>query len=96
MDIIDAVKSVVNALPNPVGCITLQCFKQENGEIQFIEINPRFGGGIPLSIEAGANFPLWVTKLCQGEAFMEEDYSWTENVIMLRFDEAVFLESTVS
>lgn len=91
--IINAVKEVVKKLPNPVGCITLQCFKKENGEITFIEINPRFGGGIPLSIEAGANFPLWVVQMCQGETFREQDFSWTENLMMLRYDEAVFMES---
>lgn len=92
-DIITAVKQVVKSLPGPVGCITLQCFKKENGEITFIEINPRFGGGIPLSIEAGADFPLWVLQMCSGEAFSEEDYNWRENLTMLRYDEAVFTES---
>ncbi|XZF76223.1 ATP-grasp domain-containing protein [Bacillus sp. AL-1R] len=93
--IINAVKDVVKVLPDPVGCITLQCFKQENGEITFIEINPRFGGGIPLSIEAGANFPLWVINMCQGEIFTEEDFSWTENLMMLRYDEAFFMEKVI-
>lgn len=92
-DIINAVQQVVKFLPGPVGCITLQCFKKENGEITFIEINPRFGGGIPLSIEAGANFPLWVLQICSGETFSEEDYNWRENLTMLRYDEAVFTES---
>lgn len=91
-DIIKAVENVVKVLPNPVGCITLQCFKQENGEITFIEINPRFGGGIPLSIEAGANFPLWTIQMCQGEAFTEQDFEWKENFTMLRYDEAIFTE----
>lgn len=92
-DIIAAVQQVVKSLPGPVGCITLQCFKKENGEITFIEINPRFGGGVPLSIEAGANFPLWVLQICSGETFSEEDYNWRENLTMLRYDEAVFTES---
>ncbi|MGW6192114.1 ATP-grasp domain-containing protein [Bacillus cereus] len=92
-EIIKAVESVIKVLPNPVGCITLQCFKKKDGEITFIEINPRFGGGIPLSIEAGANFPLWTIKMCQGEVFAEKDFSWKENLTMLRYDEAVFMES---
>lgn len=91
-DIITAVRHAVKALPGPVGCITLQCFKKDNGEITFIEINPRFGGGIPLSIEAGANFPLWVLQVCSGGTFSEEDYSWRENLTMLRYDHAVFTE----
>ncbi|MFB5252946.1 ATP-grasp domain-containing protein [Bacillus mycoides] len=93
-EIIKAAESVIKALPNPVGCITLQCFKKEDGQITFIEINPRFGGGIPLSIEAGANFPLWTIEMCQGEMFTERDFNWRENLTMLRYDEAVFTEST--
>jgi carbamoyl-phosphate synthase large subunit len=92
-EVIQAVEYVVKSLPGPIGCITLQCFKKENGEITFIEINPRFGGGIPLSIEAGANFPLWTIQMCSGEIFREMDFNWRENLTMLRYDEAVFTES---
>lgn len=91
-EIIEAVERVIQALPNPSGCITLQCFKKDNGEIVFIEINPRFGGGIPLSIEAGANFPLWSIQMVQGLVFTEQDFNWRENVMMLRYDEATFTE----
>ncbi|MFY0758460.1 ATP-grasp domain-containing protein [Metabacillus dongyingensis] len=90
--IVNAVKEVVKHLPQPAGCITIQCFKKNNGEISFIEINPRFGGGIPLSIQAGANFPLWTIQAAKGEIFTIEDYSWVENLTMLRFDEAIFTE----
>ncbi|PQZ57248.1 MULTISPECIES: ATP-grasp domain-containing protein [Bacillus] len=93
IEIIKAAETVIKALPNPIGCITLQCFKKEDGQITFIEINPRFGGGIPLSIEAGANFPLWTIKMCQGEVFIDKDFNWRENLTMLRYDEAVFMES---
>ncbi|GAB6455648.1 ATP-grasp domain-containing protein [Bacillus luti] len=94
IEIITAAETVIKALPNPIGCITLQCFKKGDGQITFIEINPRFGGGIPLSIEAGANFPLWTIEMCQGEMFTEQDFNWRENLTMLRYDEAVFTEST--
>lgn len=92
LSIIKAVEKVVKVLPDPVGCLTLQCFKKVNGDIIFIEINPRFGGGIPLSIEAGANFPLWTIKSSRGEQFLNKDFSWKENLTMLRFDEAIFTE----
>ncbi|GGD73310.1 ATP-grasp domain-containing protein [Paenibacillus nasutitermitis] len=89
--VIRAVRQVVSALPGPVGCITLQCFKQTSGEITFIEINPRFGGGIPLAIEAGADFPLWTLMLGRGERFSgERDDSWDEDLTMLRYDDAFF------
>ncbi|MFD2613945.1 ATP-grasp domain-containing protein [Paenibacillus gansuensis] len=88
--IIEAVERVVRVLPGPAGCLTLQCFKQDNGEITFIEINPRFGGGIPLSIEAGADFPLWTLQLARGEQFADTDFSWGDEITMLRYDDAVY------
>jgi carbamoyl-phosphate synthase large subunit len=91
--IIREVEKVVKKLPGAIGCITIQCFKKVDGEITFIEINPRFGGGIPLSIEAGANFPLWIIEMYSGNSFKEHDFSWKENLTMLRFDEAIFTES---
>lgn len=88
--IIEAAKRVAECLPGPVGCITLQCFKQENGDISFIEINPRFGGGVPLSIAAGADLPLWTIRMCRGMDLGEPDYSWKDNLSMFRYDDAVF------
>jgi carbamoyl-phosphate synthase large subunit len=90
--IINAVENVVKKLPGAVGCITLQCFKKEDGEITFIEINPRFGGGVPLAIKAGANFPKWTIDLIDEKVFNETDFSWQEGLTMLRYDEAVFTE----
>jgi carbamoyl-phosphate synthase large subunit len=94
LQIIKATEKVMKALPGPMGCITLQCFKKKGtNEIVFIEINPRFGGGIPLSIKAGANFPLWTIQMGQGETFEEPDYNWSDNLTMLRYDQAVFVEN---
>ncbi|MFD1359130.1 ATP-grasp domain-containing protein [Fictibacillus halophilus] len=90
--IINAVEDVMKKLPGAVGCITLQCFKKEDGEITFIEINPRFGGGVPLAIKAGANFPKWTIDLIDETVFNKTDLSWQEGLTMLRYDEAVFTE----
>jgi carbamoyl-phosphate synthase large subunit len=90
--VIEAVKSVVEKLPGPAGCITIQCFKKADGDIVFIEINPRFGGGIPLSIAAGANFPLWTMEIALGRTFAEEDWTWQDGYMMLRYDDAVFMK----
>jgi carbamoyl-phosphate synthase large subunit len=90
--IIDAVVDVMGKLEGVVGCINLQCFKKDNGEIVFIEINPRFGGGAPLSIHAGANLPKWTIALIEGLTFSDFDFSWRDGVTMLRYDDAVFTE----
>ena len=51
---------LVKTLGAGPGVITLQLFLTGDGKIKFVEINPRFGGGVPLSIKAGANFPKWI------------------------------------
>ncbi len=53
-----------------VGAITVQLIRgrkidDTEDKDYFIEINPRYGGGAPLSIKAGANSPLAVIKLLQ-------------------------------
>ena len=72
------------------GCITLQVFKNKIDTIIGIEINPRFGGGFPLSYLAGANFPRWIIKeylLNLPVAVYKED--WKDNTLMLRYDAEV-------
>jgi carbamoyl-phosphate synthase large subunit len=91
-DVIKAVEDLVKVLPGPQGCITIQCFKQGDGQIKFIEINPRFGGGVPLTIQAGANIPSWIIKMCKGEEINIKEENWRENIMMLRYDEAIFME----
>ena len=45
------------------GCVTLQVFvNMDTKQLYGIEINPRFGGGYPLSYLAGANFPNWAIR----------------------------------
>lgn len=44
------------------GPINLQCFELDNGEIKFIEINPRIAGGMALSFAATENWVEIVMK----------------------------------
>lgn len=64
---------------------------RERIEIRAGEINPRFGGGYPLSYAAGANYP----ELLIREYFLHQqiDYSdeWKDDLLMLRYDDAVFI-----
>lgn len=73
-----------------VGPMTIQCFKQQNGHIVFLEINPRFGGGVPLSIEAGADYAKCIKEMLQG-GNIERQHN-VKPLKMLRFDQAIFLE----
>ncbi len=74
------------------GVITIQCFVNGNGETRFIEINPRFGGGIPLSIHAGADFPKWILSELRGENPDISPECWEDGMYMLRYDEAVWCD----
>ncbi len=74
------------------GCICGQFFyNKKNNDVVGIEINPRFGGGYPLSYAAGANYPEFLIR----EYFLDESiqYSdfWTDNMLMLRYDDAIFI-----
>jgi len=62
-EIMDAGRRVVEALGTSVrGLVTLQCIVTPARRIRFIEINPRFGGGAPLGIAAGAEYPGWLME----------------------------------
>jgi len=81
---------LVEALGACVGVITLQCFLTDDGAVKFIEINPRFGGGVPLAIRAGANFPKWIIQEHLGDRPSIDPDAWKCGLVMLRYDDAVF------
>ncbi len=91
--LIAAAKHVVESLPGAFGCITIQCFLQPNGEIIFIEINPRFGGGYPLSYRAGADFPSWIVQSLTGDNPKVAIDEWEDGLAMLRYDDAIFVKA---
>jgi carbamoyl-phosphate synthase large subunit len=68
-------------------------FLTGDGKIKFVEINPRFGGGVPLSIKAGANFPKWILQESLGEKTNIRFNGFKDNLIMLRYDGEVWLEN---
>lgn len=84
-------KKVVDVLPGAMGCITVQCFLTPNDEIKFIEINPRFGGGFPLSLQAGADFPRWIIEMMLGKNPEITIDGWQDGIVMLRYDDAIFV-----
>lgn len=89
--LITAGKKVVELLPGARGCITVQCFLTPSNEIKFIEINPRFGGGYPLSYQAGADFPRWIIEMTLGKEPDISIDSWQDGLAMLRYDDAIFV-----
>ena len=90
--IMDAGKRVVEALgPSVRGLVTLQCIVTADRRIRFIEINPRFGGGAPLGIAAGADYPAWlIQELCGQTPEIDFD-GFRHGLCMLRYDWSVFV-----
>jgi len=89
-EIIQQSMRLVEALGECCGVITLQCFLTPSGDIKFIEINPRFGGGVPLAIRAGADFPLWLIEEHLGRRPDIQPGDWQDGLLMLRYDAGVF------
>ncbi len=90
-EIMQQSKRLVEKLGAGPGVITIQCFLTRDEQVKFIEINPRFGGGVPLSIKAGANFPLWILQLWQGQKPDIKLDGWRDGLVMLRYDDEVWL-----
>ncbi|HPT76551.1 MAG TPA: carbamoyl phosphate synthase-like protein, partial [Defluviitaleaceae bacterium] len=76
-----------------VGPLTLQCIEDSKGEIYWIEINPRFGGGVPLSIEAGIDYGKMIKEWAEGKLVESQMGKFKPNLLMLRYDDAIFLEN---
>ncbi|MBN2128133.1 MAG: ATP-grasp domain-containing protein, partial [Sedimentisphaerales bacterium] len=74
------------------GVVTLQLFLTRRNQIKFIEINPRFGGGVPLSIRAGADFPRWILQELAGKRPRIGFDKFQDGLVMLRYDAEVWLE----
>ena len=71
----------------PCGPMTVQLIRDDDGVDWFIEINPRFGGGAPLSMKAGARSAEAILKLMDGEAIEEQQIA--DGAIYSRFDQSV-------
>ena len=91
-DLMQATVRLAESLDGLWGCFCCQCRRDDNGPPQFFEINPRFGGGAPLSIAAGANLPLYVLQDVLGLPVTAQLGQFTENLLMLRYDEAIFIQ----
>ncbi len=90
--IMEKTAELVKKLKAGPGVITIQLICKPGGEINFIEINPRFGGGAPLSIRAGANFPKWILAEMIGKQTEISFNGFRDNLVMLRYDDEVWLQ----
>ena len=91
-ELVGFLKGRLDHIDGCIGCICIQLFyNHRTGDIIGIEINPRFGGGYPLSYMAGGNYPEYLVR----EYFFGEELAygdnWKDNMLMLRYDDAVFV-----
>lgn len=88
--IISAVRELCHRAQGAYGVLTIQLFKQMDGSLTFIEVNPRFGGGYPLTMHAGADYASHLVRDVRGES-LSYDESWSDGTLMLRFDAEVIV-----
>lgn len=74
----------------PCGQITVQLIRDElTGEDYYIEINPRFGGGAPLSMKAGADSAKAVIRMLNGEKLSYIAKAAKDQSVYSRFDQSI-------
>ena len=74
----------------PCGQITVQLIRDEvSGVDYYIEINPRFGGGAPLSIKAGADSAKAVIQMLNGEKLNYVEKAAKDGAVYSRFDQSI-------
>lgn len=74
------------------GACNIQC-RVVDGRPVIFEINPRFSGGIPLTIAAGADFPRMLVELCIGRAVRPAIGDFTADLWMTNYESSLFVDA---
>ena len=91
--LVDYIKEKLSYIEGARGCLTAQFFKhKETQDIVGIEINPRFGGGYPLTNLAGATYAKWIIEEYLFEQTISDNFDiWESNLLMLRYDDEILV-----
>lgn len=73
----------------PCGPLTVQLIRDAAGVNHYIEINPRFGGGAPLSMRAGADSAAAMLRLLSGEKLDFVPHAARDGAVYSRFDDSI-------
>jgi carbamoyl-phosphate synthase large subunit len=76
-----------------IGPANIQC-KWDGSSVTLIEVNPRFSGGIPLTIAAGADFTTWLVQLAAGIEVTPQIGKFQDALAMMSFEESIFATET--
>ena len=74
-----------------VGPINIQC-RMRGDQPTIFEINPRFSGGIPLTLQAGADFPDMLLRLALGRKVEPSIGAFRSDLWMTSFESSFFLD----
>lgn len=92
--LVSYIKKNLKYIEGAIGCLTAQFFlhKTDDTKIYGIEINPRFGGGYPLSYLSGANFTKWIIEEYLLEKDIEDKFDvWESDLLMIRYDDEILV-----
>jgi carbamoyl-phosphate synthase large subunit len=53
-------------------------------------VNPRFSGGIPLTIASGADFASWLVQMAAGSEIRSQIGKFQDGLAMMSFEESIF------
>src|SRR5205085_4129928 len=88
----DAVCAGVGRLLSAVGLqgpANVQGFVGDDGQVTFMEVNPRFSGGLPLSLAAGADLVGEYVRGILGQPVRRDRLAFRAGVTMLRHFEEI-------
>ena len=93
-EIMNFIKTHLEKISGAIGCLTMQFFfNPDSKRIIGIEINPRFGGGYPLSYLAGANYPKYIIEEYILNLTLNYWEDWENNLLMLRYDDEILVRN---
>lgn len=84
-------KRLAEALGGCRGVITVQVIRTAEGGDHVIEVNPRFGGGVPLAVAGGADYPGWILDELEGRTPAYGSVALRIGLVMTRYDQSVFI-----
>jgi carbamoyl-phosphate synthase large subunit len=84
-------ESVAAAMPF-LGAVNIQC-RVVDGEPVVFEINPRFSGGIPLTIAAGADFPAMLLDLTEGRKVAPRIGKFRGDLWLTSYEASIFVKA---
>lgn len=90
-ELMDSARKIAESLDGLWGTACCQCRRGRDGAPRFFEINPRFGGGAPLLVAAGADLPLYLLEEVLGRPVSARWGQFTDRLLMVRYDQAEFV-----